>query len=102
MGQCNSQGKGPKALPHPAPITVDLNDPPVDPNKPLDNRDIDLVQQTFARVAMLGVDNVGWVLFMNIFEIAPAAKGLFPFKDDTDIAKSPRMRVHATRVVNTA
>merc|ERR1719359_1176262 len=101
MGQCNSQGKGPKALPHPAPITVDLNDPPVDPNAPLDNRDIDLVQQTFARVAMLGVDTVGWVLFMNIFEIAPAAKGLFPFKDEDDIATSERMKAHAGRVVST-
>merc|ERR1719158_519693 len=49
---------------------------------------------------MLGADNVGWVLFMNIFEIAPQAKGLFSFKND-DVARSPRMRVHATNVVNT-
>ena len=34
---------------HPTPITLDLKTPPVDVNAPLDARDIELVQQTFAR-----------------------------------------------------
>ena len=34
---------------HPTPITLDLKSPPVDVNAPLDARDIELVQQTFAR-----------------------------------------------------
>lgn len=99
MGNC--QDKKELEPPHPAPITVNLHEPAVDASAALDNRDIDLVQQTFARVAMLGADNVGWVLFMNIFEIAPQAKGLFSFKNDADISRSPAMRKHATNVVST-
>lgn len=37
-------------------------------NAPIDARDIDLVQQTFARVAMLGSNAIGRLLFMNIFK----------------------------------
>ena len=37
-------------------------------NAPIDGRDIDLVQQTFARVAMLGSNTIGRLLFMNIFK----------------------------------
>jgi hemoglobin-like flavoprotein len=90
----------PVAPPEPL-ITVDLNDPPVDVNAPLEDRDIELVQQTFAKVAKLGAENVGWVLFMNIFEIAPGAVQLFPFKDEPDISKSSTMKAHAGRVVGT-
>jgi len=68
------------------------------------------VQQTFARVAMLGAENVGWVLFMNIFEIALEAQALFPFKIDNLTVNGPvgsknidhtRMKAHAGRVVST-
>lgn len=37
-------------------------------NAPIDGRDIELVQQTFARVAMLGSNTIGRLLFMNIFK----------------------------------
>eukprot|EP00927_Polykrikos_kofoidii_P051327 TRINITY_DN45119_c0_g1_i1.p1 TRINITY_DN45119_c0_g1~~TRINITY_DN45119_c0_g1_i1.p1 ORF type:complete len:419 (+),score=114.49 TRINITY_DN45119_c0_g1_i1:111-1367(+) len=60
-------------------ITVDLESPAVDVSAPIDARDIELVQQTFARVAMLGADNVGKVLFMKIFKKAPQALQLFSF-----------------------
>ena len=40
----------------------------VEVNAPIDGRDIDLVQQTFARVAMLGSNTIGRLLFMNIFK----------------------------------
>merc|ERR1711971_1239527 len=86
---------------HPAPITVDINSPEVDLSAPLDERDIDLVQQTFARVAMLGAETVGWVLFMNIFKIAPEAKALFKFDDAPDVADSAKMKQHGTKVVTT-
>eukprot|EP00927_Polykrikos_kofoidii_P012495 TRINITY_DN15387_c0_g1_i2.p2 TRINITY_DN15387_c0_g1~~TRINITY_DN15387_c0_g1_i2.p2 ORF type:complete len:175 (-),score=39.41 TRINITY_DN15387_c0_g1_i2:302-826(-) len=67
-------------MPTTAPITVNLKSPPVDISAPLDERDIQLVQQTFARVAMLGADNVGKILFMKIFKKAPQVFQLFSFK----------------------
>ncbi|CAE8583537.1 unnamed protein product, partial [Polarella glacialis] len=83
-------------------IQVDLVSPAVDVDAPLDDRDIDLVQQTFARVAMLGANNVGKVVFMNIFKIAPEAQGLFPFRHDVNMyAPGGRLEVHATKVVTT-
>jgi len=63
-------------------ITVNLNEPAVDPAAGIDERDIDLVQQTFAYVAQLGADTVGKVIFMKIFKKAPGAIALFSFKDD--------------------
>ncbi|CAE7442653.1 ngb2 [Symbiodinium microadriaticum] len=88
---------------HPTPITLDLKSPPVDVNAPLDARDIELVQQTFARVAMLGSNTIGRILFMNIFKIAPGAVELFPFaKGDAHMWRpgSP-LEVHALKVVET-
>jgi len=82
-------------------FTVDLNDPPVDVSAPLDERDIALVQQTWAKAALLGVETVGVVLFTNIFEIAPEAKALFPFKDEPDLANSPVLKAHGAKVVST-
>eukprot|EP00927_Polykrikos_kofoidii_P000374 TRINITY_DN10135_c0_g1_i1.p1 TRINITY_DN10135_c0_g1~~TRINITY_DN10135_c0_g1_i1.p1 ORF type:complete len:293 (-),score=70.72 TRINITY_DN10135_c0_g1_i1:141-1019(-) len=87
-------------------ITVDVNSPPVDINAPLDERDIDLVQQTFGRVAMLGADNVGKIVFMKIFKKAPQALQLFSFKADglhpVHLFRSGGPAVgHATKVVGT-
>ena len=86
--------------PDSAPITVDLHEPPVDMTTPLDIRDIDLVQQTFARVVVLGVDTFGSMLFMNAFQLAPQIVHLFPFKGDEEMAVSTRMKVHGGRVVS--
>eukprot|EP00931_Biecheleriopsis_adriatica_P124535 TRINITY_DN99684_c0_g1_i1.p1 TRINITY_DN99684_c0_g1~~TRINITY_DN99684_c0_g1_i1.p1 ORF type:complete len:149 (-),score=11.15 TRINITY_DN99684_c0_g1_i1:111-557(-) len=63
---------------HPAPITVDLKEPAVDVSAPIDTCDIELVQQTFNRVAMLGPSVVGRVVFMNVLKLAPGAIDLFP------------------------
>eukprot|EP00747_Dinoflagellata_sp_TGD_P210515 gnl/TRDRNA2_/TRDRNA2_83770_c0_seq1.p1 gnl/TRDRNA2_/TRDRNA2_83770_c0~~gnl/TRDRNA2_/TRDRNA2_83770_c0_seq1.p1 ORF type:complete len:164 (-),score=38.64 gnl/TRDRNA2_/TRDRNA2_83770_c0_seq1:176-667(-) len=82
-------------------ITVDLSTPPVVADAPLDDRDIDIVQQTFGRVAMLGAENVGWVIFMQIFKIAPEAKALFRFDDAEDVAYSTKMKRHGANVVKT-
>jgi len=87
-------------------ISVNLNSPPVDIAAPLDERDIDLVQQTFGRAAMLGADNVGKVIFMKIFKIAPQALPLFSFaKDGLDPPYLFRCGgpavAHATKVVET-
>eukprot|EP00929_Paragymnodinium_shiwhaense_P036343 TRINITY_DN1948_c0_g1_i3.p1 TRINITY_DN1948_c0_g1~~TRINITY_DN1948_c0_g1_i3.p1 ORF type:complete len:172 (+),score=56.70 TRINITY_DN1948_c0_g1_i3:83-598(+) len=87
-------------------ITVDLTTPAVDVSAPLDERDIDLVQQTFGYVAQLGADTVGKVIFMKIFEKAPGALQLFSFKAD-GLEKTNLFRLgspavtHATKVVTT-
>eukprot|EP00929_Paragymnodinium_shiwhaense_P116212 TRINITY_DN85553_c0_g1_i1.p1 TRINITY_DN85553_c0_g1~~TRINITY_DN85553_c0_g1_i1.p1 ORF type:complete len:171 (-),score=55.74 TRINITY_DN85553_c0_g1_i1:348-860(-) len=65
-----------------AAITVNLQEPAVDLSAPLDERDIDLVQQTFAFAAQLGADTVGKVIFMKIFKKAPGALQLFSFKNE--------------------
>jgi len=54
---------------------------PVDVGIPIDARDINLVQETWARAARWGAESVGKVLFMQIFQLAPEAIDLFPFKD---------------------
>jgi hemoglobin-like flavoprotein len=95
--QAAAKGEPAKA---PSPFTVDLHNPPVDVSAPLDERDIELVQQTFAEVAKLGVETVGIILFTNIFEIAPGAKPLFKFEGD-DVSKSPKMKKHGANVVTT-
>mmetsp|Transcript_64642 Transcript_64642/g.114984 ORF Transcript_64642/g.114984 Transcript_64642/m.114984 type:complete len:175 (+) Transcript_64642:80-604(+) len=88
---------------HPAPITVDLNSPAVDVSAALDDRDITLVQETFARAAMLGTSCVGRVVFMNIFKIAPEAKDLFPFvkTDPNPWGPGTRLEAHVIKVVET-
>eukprot|EP00929_Paragymnodinium_shiwhaense_P022728 TRINITY_DN14438_c0_g1_i4.p1 TRINITY_DN14438_c0_g1~~TRINITY_DN14438_c0_g1_i4.p1 ORF type:complete len:180 (-),score=56.68 TRINITY_DN14438_c0_g1_i4:372-911(-) len=87
-------------------LTVDLVSPPVDLDAPLDDRDIDLVQQTFGYVAQLGTDTVGKVVFMKIFEKSPQALQLFTFKTETlDFCKLFRCgspaTVHSMKVVGT-
>ena len=55
------------------------------------------------RVAMLGSNTIGRILFMNIFKIAPGAVDLFPFaKGDAHMWRpgSP-LEVHALKVVET-
>ena len=55
------------------------------------------------RVAMLGSNTIGRILFMNIFKIAPGAVELFPFaKGDAHMWRpgSP-LEVHALKVVET-
>lgn len=48
-----------------------------------------IVESTWATAATLGVETVGVLLFRNIFEIAPGALALFPFKDEPDLYNSP-------------
>jgi len=75
-------------------------------NAPLDAQDIELVQQSFGRVAMLGADTVGKVIFMKIFKKAPTAIQLFSFKNEgVEPTKLFRLgspaTAHAVKVVTT-
>jgi hemoglobin-like flavoprotein len=99
------------ACPYPenleAGFKVNIQYPPVDVNAGLDERDIDLVQQSFAKAATLGADTVGKLIFTKIFTKAPEALQLFPsFKDDglefTHLFRADGKAIaHAVNVVST-
>lgn len=63
--------------------------------------EICLVEESWSIVAALGAEEVGVLLFRQIFEVAPEAKALFPFADEPDLYNSPRLKAHAAKVVNT-
>ena len=85
------------------PLPLDLLNPPVEVDAPLDDRDIELVQTTFAKVAAVGPETAGRILFGHIFRIAPEAKALFSFARDEETMWEPgsRLEKHGARVVNT-
>jgi len=58
-----------------------------------------LVEDTWKQVEGLGAEAVGVLLFKNIFEIAPEAKGLFSFKDEPDVFESKALKEHGAGVV---
>ena len=82
---------------------LDLVSPPVEVDAPLDDRDIELVQTTFAKVAAVGPEAAGRILFGHIFRIAPEAKALFSFAQDEETMWLPgsRLEKHGARVVST-
>eukprot|EP00439_Symbiodinium_sp_Y106_P056036 s1725_g7.t2 len=84
-------------------LPLDLVSPPVEVDAPLDERDIELVQTTFAKVAAVGPEAAGRILFGHIFRIAPEAKGLFSFAKDEETMWLPgsRLEKHGARVVTT-
>ena len=86
------------------PAKKDTPDPTVSTNQcwlrwmlPIDGRDIDLVQQTFARVAMLGSNTIGRLLFMNIFKsLGKKPENIFLFSGfgklkDTVFGRNPAL-----------
>jgi hypothetical protein len=77
---------------------------PVDLNAPLDARDVELVQKTWARTASLGAATVGKVVFQHVFALAPEAIALFPFKDvpkDKLYLPGGDLEKYGTRIVMT-
>mmetsp|Transcript_10189 Transcript_10189/g.22965 ORF Transcript_10189/g.22965 Transcript_10189/m.22965 type:complete len:174 (-) Transcript_10189:142-663(-) len=74
---------------------------------PLTEKQIELIQSTFAKVAELGVPKVGVLLFQNIFEAAPGAAALFSFGREPDfdvkgdLSQYPALVAHASAVVGT-
>ena len=64
-------------------------------------RVVSLVQDSWERVAALGVEKVGIVLFKNIFKIAPGALQLFSFRDEPDLYNSDILKMHGSTVVKT-
>lgn len=68
-------------------------------NAPIDARDIDLVQQTFARVAMMGSNAIGRLLFMNIFKRLGDQSRHFQRENPTNFQGSPKLE-HCSSVIN--
>lgn len=64
---------------------------------------IGALQSSWALVVGLGLDAVGVLFFKRIFEIAPAAIALFPFKDEPAdaIYESATFKGHAAKVMGT-
>ncbi|CAE6938058.1 MHB1 [Symbiodinium sp. CCMP2592] len=69
----------------------------------LDEGDIELVQRTFAKVAVVGAEATGRMLFGHIFRIAPDVKKLFSFAKDEETMWLPgsRLEKHGARIINT-
>jgi methyl-accepting chemotaxis protein len=82
--------------------TVDLVSPAVDVASDIEERDIQLVEQTFAKVACLGADTVGKVIFTKFLAKQPTALQNFSFKDEpVDWAADRKATAHVTMVVKT-
>ena len=62
---------------------------------------VEEVEKSWAKVAALGVENVGVLLFKNIFTVAPEALELFSFKNEPDLYDSPKLKAHGANVVST-
>eukprot|EP00438_Fugacium_kawagutii_P035900 Skav228962 [mRNA] locus=scaffold3906:98409:98930:+ [translate_table: standard] len=83
-------------------LPLDLVNPPVSVDEPLDARDISLVQTTFKKVEEVGPEAAGRILFGHIFRIAPEAKALFPFaEEETMWLPGSRLEKHGAKVVTT-
>eukprot|EP00056_Hartaetosiga_gracilis_P022455 m.30619 g.30619 ORF g.30619 m.30619 type:complete len:166 (+) comp9654_c0_seq1:116-613(+) len=60
---------------------------------------IKTIQDSWALAESVGFQTVGILLFKRIFELAPSALELFPFKDEPDMENSKMFKKHALIVV---
>lgn len=58
-----------------------------------------LVEESWNMVKDLGLENVGILLFKNVFTIAPEALQLFSFRDEPNLYESPIFKWHGKNVV---
>lgn len=59
-----------------------------------------LVEESWKLVHDLGTDNVGVLLFTNIFKISPGMLQLWSFRNEPDLYNSVVLRWHGANVVN--
>ena len=62
---------------------------------------VDAVTASWDKVAALGAETVGVLLFKRIFEIAPEALQFFSFKDEPNLYESDALKKHGALVVTT-
>ena len=58
-----------------------------------------LVEQSWQKVKGLGIENVGVLLFKNIFAAAPEALQLFSFRNEPNLYESEILKWHGKNVV---
>jgi hypothetical protein len=68
---------------------------------PFTEREVKLVQKSWEEVKKLGLENVGVLLFKNIFTAAPGALSFFSFKDLPNLYESKAFKRHGKSVVTT-
>ena len=49
----------------------------------------------------LGEENVGVLLYRNIFTIAPGTLSMFSFKDESDLYNSDKLKESGVRIIQT-
>jgi len=80
-----------------------FDDEDIQPNKVgagiIPEETIATIIESWDKVAKLGAEKVGVVLFKNIFKIAPQALELFSFKDREDLYSSKELKMHGAAVV---
>ena len=75
--------------------------PPAKPKSELEQQ-VAHVTRTWALVGKAApLEKTGVAFFLKIFEIAPEALQLFSFKDEPNLAASPKMAAHAIKVMQT-
>lgn len=67
----------------------------------LSSAQVDAVTASWDKVAALGAETVGVLLFKRIFEIAPEALQFFSFKDEPNLYESDALKKHGALVVTT-
>jgi hypothetical protein len=68
---------------------------------PFTEREVHIVQKSWEEVKKLGLENVGVLLFKNVFTAAPEALSFFSFKDLPDLYESKAFKRHGKSVVTT-
>jgi hypothetical protein len=53
-----------------------------------------LVQESWAKVEALGLETVGVLFFMRIFEISPGAVKMFSFRDEPNVSSADARATH--------
>jgi len=82
--------------------SINVDDSMLDANGgPLSDDAKALVEASWAKVAALGAEEVGVLLFKNIFSIAPEAVELFSFKNESNVYESPKLKAHGAKVAST-
>lgn len=68
---------------------------------PFTEREVLIVQKSWEEVKKLGLENVGVLLFKNIFTADPGALSFFSFKDLPNLYESKAFKRHGKSVVTT-
>ena len=60
-----------------------------------------LVIESWKAVKEIGREDIGVLLFRNVFAASPATLQLFPFRDEPNLYESKALKAHGATVINT-